>query len=141
MRTVSATIQIGAPPMAVWAILTDLGRYPEWNPLFLEAAGDIIAGQRIRLRSKQPATGRPMTIKPKIIVAEPGVELRWASSLPGIIGGEHSFALSAVDGGTRLVQSESFHGLLVPFSGKTLASTEAAFQALNQALKERAEAR
>jgi hypothetical protein len=46
-----------------------------------------------------------------------------------------------VDGGTRLVQSESFRGLLVPFSGKTLASTEAAFQALNQALKERAEAR
>lgn len=82
-----------------------------------------------------------MTIKPKIIVAEPGVELRWASSLPGIIGGEHSFALSAVDGGTRLVQGESFRGLLVPFSGKTLASTGAAFQALNQALKERAEAR
>jgi hypothetical protein len=137
---VSAATLIGAPPMAVWAILTDLGRYPEWNPLFLEAAGDIIAGQRIRLRSKQPAAGRPMTIKPKIIVAEPGVELRWASSLPGIIGGEHSFALSAVDGGTRLVQSESFRGLLVPFSGKTLARTEAAFQALNQALKERAEA-
>jgi len=35
----------------------------------------------------------------------------------------------------------SFRGLLVPFSGKTLARTEAAFQALNQALKERAEAR
>ncbi len=46
-----------------------------------------------------------------------------------------------VDGGTWLVQSESFRGLLVPLSGKTLASTEAAFQALNQALKERAEAR
>jgi hypothetical protein len=141
VRTVSATIQIGAPPMAVWAILTDLGRYPEWNPLFLEAAGDIAAGQRIRLTSKQPATGRPMTVQPKIIVAEPGVALRWASSLPGIIGGEHSFELSAADGGTRLIQSESFRGLLVPFSGKTLASTEAAFQALNQALKERAEAR
>jgi hypothetical protein len=141
VRTVSAAIQIEAPPMAVWAILTDLGRYPEWNPLFLEAAGDIVAGQRIRLTSKQPATGRPMTVKPKIIVAEPGVGLRWVSSLPGIIGGEHSFELSAVDGGTRLIQSESFRGPLVPFSGKTLASTEAAFQALNQALKERAEAR
>jgi uncharacterized protein YndB with AHSA1/START domain len=45
MRTVSATIRIGAPPMAVWAILTDLGRYPEWNPLFLEAAGTSSPGR------------------------------------------------------------------------------------------------
>ena len=29
MKTMSATIQIDAPPQAVWAILTDLGRYPE----------------------------------------------------------------------------------------------------------------
>jgi uncharacterized protein YndB with AHSA1/START domain len=29
MKTVSATIQIDAPPEAVWAVLTDLGRYPE----------------------------------------------------------------------------------------------------------------
>jgi hypothetical protein len=59
------------------------------------AAGDIVAEQRIGLTSKQPATGRPMTVRPKIVVAEPGVDLRWASSLPGIIGGEHRFELGA----------------------------------------------
>lgn len=126
--------------MAVWAVLTDLGRYPEWNPLFREASGEVAVGKRIRLRSAHPANGRLMTVKPKIIVVEPGKELRWVSSLPGIMSGEHSFVLSAADGGTRLVQSEAFRGLLVPFSGKTLARAEASFQAVNQALRERVEA-
>jgi hypothetical protein len=39
------------------------------------------------------------------------------------------------------VQSESFRGLLVPFSGQVLARAEASFQSLNEALKKRAEAR
>lgn len=136
----SATIQIDAPPMAVWAVLTDLSRYPEWNPLFREASGEVAVGKRIRLRSVHPANGRMMTVQPKIVTAEPGAELRWTSSLPGIISGEHSFTLSPVDGGTRLVQSESFRGLLVPFSGKTFARSDASFRALNEALKKRAEA-
>ena len=140
MKIMSATIEIGAPPLAVWAVLTDLSRYPEWNPLFREASGEITAGKRIRLRSVHPASGRLMTVKPRIAAAEPGVELRWASSMPGIISGEHTFALRPADGGTRLVQSESFRGLLVPFSAKTLARAEASFQALNEALKKRAEA-
>lgn len=141
MKAFSATIDIGAPPEQVWAILTDLGRYSEWNPLFVEAAGNVAAGQRITLRSRHPANGRLMTVKPTITVAEPGIELRWASSLPGLISGEHRFTLSAIDGGTRLVQAESFRGLLARFGGKTFANAEGSFRALNEALKERAEAR
>jgi hypothetical protein len=140
MRTMSAAIEIDAPPMTVWAILTDLSRYPEWNPLFREGAGEVAVGKRITLRSAHPVNGRMMTVKPKIVAAEPGVELRWASSLPGVMSGEHSFALSPAGGGTRLVQSESFRGLLVPLSGKTFANAEASFRELNEALKKRAEA-
>jgi hypothetical protein len=141
MTTVSATIDIGAPPLEVWAILTDLGRYHEWNPLFVEAAGNVAVGQRITLRSKHPASGRLMTVKPKITAARPGTELRWTSSLPGIISGEHGFTLTPAGSGTRVVQDETYRGLLARFSGKTLAQAEAGFQALNEALKERAEAR
>jgi hypothetical protein len=140
MKIISAAIGISAPPMTVWMVITDLGRYPEWNPLFREASGDIAVGSRITLRSVHPANGRMMTVKPKILVAEPGVELRWAAGLPGIIGGEHSFALSATGGGTRLVQSESFRGLLAPFSRRTLSNTSTSFRELNEALKKRAEA-
>lgn len=140
MKTMSATIQIAAPPMDVWAVLTDLSSYRDWNPLFREASGQVAAGNRIRLRSVHPANGRLMTVKPKITVAAPGAELRWTASLPGIMSGEHSFVLAEADGGTRLTQSETFRGLLVAFSGKTLARAEASFRELNEALKKRAEA-
>jgi len=140
MKTMSATIQIDAPPMTVWAILTDLDGYPDWNPLFREASGQIAVGNRITLRTVHPANGRLMTVKPKITVADPGAELRWTSSLPGIISGEHSFTLTQADGGTRLVQAETFRGLLVPLSGKTFARSDVSFQGLNEAIKKRAEA-
>jgi hypothetical protein len=139
MKTMSATIQIDAPPEAVWAVLTDLGRYPEWNPLFREASGQVAAGSRITLRSVHPANGRLMTVRPKITVADPGVELTWTSSLPGIISGEHRFTLTPAGGGTRLEQSEAFHGLLAAFPLKTFTRAEASFQGLNEALKKRAE--
>jgi hypothetical protein len=140
MKTMSATIQIDAPPMAVWAVLTGLGSYPDWNPLFREASGQVAVGSRITLRSVHPASGRMMTVRPKITVADPGRELRWVSSLPGIISGEHSFTLTAAGVGTRLVQSETFRGLLVPFSARTLARSEVSFRELNDAVKKRAEA-
>jgi hypothetical protein len=141
MKTMSATIQIAASPMDVWAVLTDLSSYRDWNPLFREASGQVAAGNRIRLRSVHPANGRLMTVKPKITVAAPGAELRWTASLPGIMSGEHSFVLAEADGGTRLTQSETFRGLLTAFSGKTVARAEAGFRELNEALKKRAEAR
>jgi len=140
VKIISAAIEIGASPMTVWAIITDLDRYPEWNPLFREASGEIAVGQRITLRSVHPANGRTMTVKPTIVVAEPGVELRWSAGLPGIIGGEHSFALTPRNGGTRLVQSESFRGLLAPFSRRTMANSSTSFRELNEALRKRAEA-
>ena len=139
MKTVSATIQIDAPPEAVWAVLTDLGRYQEWNPLFREASGQVAVGNRIRLRSVHPANGRMMTVKPKITVADPRAELRWVASLPGIMSGEHRFALTPADGGTWLEQSETFRGILTAFAGKTFTNAEASFRALNEALKQRAE--
>jgi hypothetical protein len=138
MKTVSATAWIDASPMKVWAILTDLSRYQDWNPLFREASGEVTVGRRIFLRS-YPAGGRPMTLRPTITAATAATELAWASRLPGIIGGEHRFELSARNGGTLVVQSETFRGALVPFSGRALARAETGFRALNGALKVRAE--
>jgi hypothetical protein len=139
MKTMSATIQIDAPPTDVWAILVDLARYPEWNPLFREASGHVAVGRRITLRTVRPTNGRMMTIKPKITVADPAAELAWVATLPGIITGEHRFALTPADGGTHLEQSETVRGLLTVISANSFAPTEASFRALNEALKQHAE--
>jgi hypothetical protein len=140
MTEISATTQIAASPQAVWAVLADLASYPQWNPLFREASGQLSAGNKITLKSIHPVNGRTMTVKASVLAAEPGTELRWRSSLPGIITGEHSFTLTPAEGGgTCLVQTETYSGLLGRFSAKTTGRFEASFQALNQALKERAE--
>jgi hypothetical protein len=140
MRAISASIDIAAAPERVWAVLADLDAYPEWNPFIRSASGQLAVGARLTLRMV-PTGGRAMTFRPTVLAARPGELLRWIGRLvvPGIFDGTHQFALEDLGGHTRLTQSETFRGLLVPFTGKTIARTEADFNALNRALKERAE--
>jgi hypothetical protein len=124
----------------VWAVLTDLGRYPEWNPLFRAASGQVAVGTRITLRSGHPANGRLMSVKPKITVADPGAELRW-----GIQPARHHQRRAPLraDPGRRLYPARAKRDFPRPpdcaFSGKTFARAEASFRVLNEALKKRAE--
>ena len=58
------------------------------------------------------------------------------------VDGEHIFELEAHQGGTRFVQREEFRGVLVtPLLAWVGKSTLAGFKQMNEALKERAEAR
>jgi hypothetical protein len=140
MRTISATVDIAAPPDQVWGVLTDLDRYPEWNPFIQSASGRLAEGATLTL-GLVPAQGRAMTFRPRVLAVQPGVLLRWLGRLivPGLFDGTHQFALEDMGGDTRLTQSETFTGVLVPFTGTTISRTEGDFRALNQALKQRAE--
>lgn len=143
MKTVTAVIEIDAPPAKVWAVLTDLSRYPEWNPHIRAGRGQVVAGNRLTLRM-YPPSGRAVTIRPLVLAAVPGAQWRLRGGLPGIAGrliftGEHSFTLTAVGGGTRLVQRETFRGALVPFIGTALSAARHSFQEHNEALKKRVE--
>ncbi|PSJ24813.1 SRPBCC domain-containing protein [Streptosporangium nondiastaticum] len=140
MREIATVVDIAATPGHVWRILTNLERYGEWNPFIREASGTVSPGGRLRLRAF-PAGRRPVTFRPKVTVAAPAEELRWLGRtlLPGLFTGEHRFVLTDLDGGgTRVVQSERFFGVLVPFLRRSIAATAADFEALNQALKKRA---
>ncbi|MBB5782522.1 hypothetical protein [Nonomuraea jabiensis] len=59
--------------------------------------------------------------------------------MPGLFDGTHEFVLTATNSGTRLIQSETFKGILVPFLGKMIAGTERNFARLNEALKRHVE--
>lgn len=143
MKTIAVTVDIDAPPMAVWAVLTDLTRYPEWNPHIREGSGQVAAGNRLTMKMFPPK-GRPVTIRPLILAAEPGAQWRLLGGLPGIFGrlvfsGEHCFTMTPAGDGTRLVQSETFRGILVPLIAKALDSARVSFREQNEALKKRVE--
>lgn len=142
MREISTTIDIDAPAETVWAVLTDFAAYPEWNPRTV-VTGEAREGAKLVVAPGPDAAGMP-TFEPRVLRADPGRELAWRGKLylPGLFDGEHRFTIEALgDDRSRLVQSESFSGLLVGLVMRRYgADTEAGFHAVNEALKARAEA-
>lgn len=136
-------IDIEAAPETVWNVLTDLETYSEWNPFIVESSGHVAVGERLTNRM-QPPGGKAMTFKPSVTVVEPAATFEWLGrlGLPGVFDGRHRFELHpTASGGTRLVQTEEFDGVLVPLLRKSLdTKTHAGFEAMNSALKARAEA-
>jgi hypothetical protein len=142
MRRIVTAVDIDAPAVAIWQVLTDFAAYSEWNPFIRRIEGEPRIGARLRV-TMQPPGRKPMTFRPTVRVAEPGHELRWLGRvlIPGIFDGEHAFIIEERQGGCRLRHEETFRGLLVPAFGAMLKDTEQSFVAMNAALKRRAEAR
>jgi hypothetical protein len=78
-----------------------------------------------------------------VVEATPGHCQRWLGrwGIPGVFDTEHSFTITAhLEGGVRLSQNERFNGVLVPLMARSLdRHTQPAFEAMNTALKHRAE--
>ena len=143
MKELRTEVQINAPPERVWNVLTAFDLFNEWNPFMTRAEGEIQEGARLQVHIEPPG-GTAMTFKPRVLRAVAPQELRWLGHLliPGIFDGEHIFEISSVgDGRSCLVHREEFRGLLVPLLWNSLATnTKRGFEAMNAALKERAEA-
>lgn len=141
---IATAVEIDAPPARVWDVLVDLPAYTEWNPFIVEASGKVAVGETLSLRMALPGW-EPMTIEPRLLVVEPGRELRWKGRLllPGLFDGEHAFVLTPLAGGrTRIDHVEDFAGLLLPIAKRLIhAATVESFHALDAALAKRAAGR
>jgi hypothetical protein len=135
-------IEIEATPRRVWEILTDFAAYPTWNPFIPSISGSGTVGSRLDVQL-QPPGGRAMRMRPTVLAATPSQELRWLGKLgvPGLFDGEHRFRIEPLaTGRVRFVQEERFTGLLSPLIMRFIAgATRQGFEAMNQALKARAE--
>jgi hypothetical protein len=136
-------IAIDAPPDAVWDILIDLDSYSDWNPFVVSSHGTVAVGEQLTNRM-QPPGGKAMTFRPKVTAVETERVFEWLGrlGLPGIFDGRHRFEIEPTPTGSRFTHTEAFNGMLVRFMKKSLdGQTVQGFEAMNSALKARAEAR
>jgi hypothetical protein len=142
--TIATTIDIDAAPERVWSVLTDLPAYREWNPFIVGASGTVAVGETLSLQMSLLDNREPMTIEPRLLVVDPGRELRWKGGLvlAGLFDGEHAFVLTPLpEGRTRLDHREQFAGLLLPIARFLVYdATVASFRAMDGALAQRAAA-
>jgi hypothetical protein len=139
--TIDTTVDVDAGKDAVWDVLTDFAGHQEWNPVMrIEGAPDV--GTKLVVHLPGADGGHEMSFKPKVRAATPGEELRWLGKLGlrGIAAGEHFFVLTTNDDGTtRLSHGERYSGALVALAKGSSANSGAAYEAFNQALKQRVE--
>ena len=142
MRELHTEIELNASSDVVWKVLTDLGGFSDWNPFITHASGHVREGEQLTVRIEPPGAS-PMTFRPTVTKVTAREEFRWLGHLlfRGLFDGEHIFELEPLAGNrVRFIQREEFRGVLVPLLWKRLSTkTRAGFEAMNRAIKERAE--
>ena len=74
----SDPVEIGAPAMLVWDILTDLPRYCEWNPFCVSAISTLELGAPVHMRLVNYANPGSLFSNCEYVCAfEPGRLLSW----------------------------------------------------------------
>jgi len=140
-KSIKTEIIINASAATVWKILTDFGRYPEWNPFILRTEGQLAPGQRLRNTLKNGNS--QIVFKPVVQEVTPGRSFSWLGSLfiKGLFDGRHYFSIEEIGPGqVKLLHGEDFSGILSGiFLKQIVQETRNNFIAMNQALKQRAE--
>ncbi|MEA3016319.1 MAG: hypothetical protein QOI38_1041 [Sphingomonadales bacterium] len=139
MIRIATEALIPHPREHVWAVLTDFARYPEWNPLVLEAEGPLTTGARLRLLIARPdGSGKRDRLSARIVELEAPSRLAWRGSIPLIFTGRHWFALDDAPGGTRLRHGEEMSGLIPLIGGARMAASyRPGYERFNAALAAR----
>ena len=136
-------IGVQAPAEVIWAEIADLEAWHEWNPLYPQASGKIRIGGTLDLTlalEGQP----PQAIKPVVLDWAPNEQLLWRLKLlGGTIRTTRYIEIEALGPENCIVSNGEFFGGLMGGSlvKRVGRSVRQGFEAMNDALKARAEAK
>ena len=124
VSSVGASSEIDAPIERVWAVLTDVGSYPSWNPFTVSVTTDFELGSPVDMRvclfGKQRRDGSPKTIHQVEYVTSyiEGRRLSWGVNVgpSWFITADRWQELTDLGGGrTRYETVDEFTGIGVGF--------------------------
>jgi uncharacterized protein YndB with AHSA1/START domain len=132
-RTVQVTIEIAAPPDAVWDRLTDAAAFATWNSTVDDIEGPIEPGRRLAIRVPA-APGR--TFRPTVTEFEPPERMTWREGSLPMFRGIRTFTVAPWgDGGSRFTMRERLSGAMVPLIARTLPDFVPVFDRYAQDLR------
>ncbi len=140
---INTRVTIAAPAGAVWRVLNDFSRYPEWNPHLRAMDGRPRPYSRTRFVEIFPDGGEALRrIHMKSMKRD--YEFIWEADiapLPGLLSGKRKLIMTPdPQGGTNLRHEIEFRGLLSgPLMRGLFADYAQSMAAMNAALRERVE--
>jgi hypothetical protein len=136
-------IGIQASSDAIWELIYDLSTWKDWNPLYVEAEGQVRIGSALALKMVLPGD-EPMVIRPTVLEWVPYEQLHWRLRLMGgLVTTTRYIEIEQLGPASCVVSNgEIFGGLLGPYVAKRMGrKVWRGFEAMNQALKDAAEQR
>jgi hypothetical protein len=140
---ITETLEVAAPAATVWTVITDLARYPEWNPFVVACRSTLAPGSPIDMRVRVlPFVAQPQ--RETIFEHVPGRRLSYGlAPLPlDALASRRSHEVEPVDATrARYVSDFRLDGWLAPVVATLLGQRlGAGFAAMSAAIKARAEA-
>lgn len=138
MRSFSSTCRIDAPATKVWALLTDLAAWPNWNTTVPRVEGTVALGNKVTVYSTA-SPGRAFPVK--VAEISPPNKMVWSGGMPlGLFVGRRTYSLAELaPGKTTFTMSEEFSGLLAPLITKSIPDLQPFFEEFAACLKKTAE--
>lgn len=140
MFVIERTLEINAPAALVWEVISDLGKYPEWNPFQVECRSSLKPGEPIDMRVKLLA--KPQAQREWVLEYVEGKRFAYRMKpVPGCLSSYRSHEVTAL-GSERTRYHSYFHlqgwmrHVVVALLGSKL---QAGFAGMTAALQRRAE--
>ncbi len=112
MATFSITVDIGAPPGRVWAVMQDIERWPEWTSTVTSIRqldpGPLAVGTRAAIRQPKLPPARWT-----VTAVDDGQGFTWVTRSPGIVITAHH-VVEPIPSGSRATLSLEFGGVFGP---------------------------
>ena len=140
MRSYEASTRIEAGPDDVWAVLTEVGSWRDWDSGVDRVEGRVALGERITIHATMIRT-RPYTAT--VTELRPAEAMRWRGGLPfGLAVIDRTYHLDRQDdGGTVVTVREDHTGPLEFLLARSTPDLNPSFRQFCAGLKAQAERR
>ncbi|MDP3859490.1 MAG: SRPBCC domain-containing protein [Stagnimonas sp.] len=141
MFVIEKTLEIQAPAALVWEVITDLGKYPQWNPFLVECRTSFKPGDPIDLQVK--LVGKPQPQREWVLEYVEGKRFAYRMKpVPGTLSSFRSHDVEAL--GPERTRYRSYfhlqgwlHHVVVALLGSRL---QTGFAGMTAGIQQRAEA-